>query len=224
MNKITERIFKNYKPDFAKLQEYGFTQKDGAYFYTAEILDGQFILKIKITDCDIDTQVIDTATDEPYTLFLADGASGSFVGTVKSAYESVLLNIAEKCFDKRIFKSDYAQKIIEFVAETYGDSLEFLWEKFTDNAIWRRKDNKKWYGLILTVAKNKIGLQSEEKVEIIDLRVPPEDIDKIIDGKRILSGYHMNKKHWVTICLDGSVPLNEIENMLNISYGLAKKP
>ena len=35
-------------------------------------------------------------------------------------------------------------------------------------------------------------------------------------------GYHMNKKHWVSIILDGSVPDKEIIHMINDSYELCK--
>ena len=223
MNNILESIFKHYKPNFAKLQEYGFARSGDTYSYETDIMNGRFSLNIKITDSDIDTEVIDLAMNEPYTLFLVEGAIGSFVGAIRTEYENIMRNIATDCFDKCVFKSDYAQQIIKYVSDKYGDSLEYLWEKFPDNAIWRRKDNKKWYGALLTVVKNKIGLPSEEKVEIIDLRAPAENIDTIVNDKTIFRGYHMNKKHWITICLDGSVPLKDIENMLDTSYELARK-
>lgn len=223
MNKILERIFKNYKPNFAKLQDYGFTYLNDAYFYDRDILNGQFIIKIKITDADIDTQVIDVAVNEPYTLFLADDAVGSFVGSVRTAYENTMIDIARKCYDKYVFKSDCTQQIIKYVSFKYGDELEFLWDKFSDNAIWRRKDNKKWYAVLLTVNKSKLGLPSEERVEIIDLRTEPQNIDNIVDNEKIFRGYHMNKKHWITICLDGTVKAEEIEKMIDISYELARK-
>lgn len=31
-------------------------------------------------------------------------------------------------------------------------------------------------------------------------------------------GYHMNKKHWNTVILDGSIPANEIRRMIDNSY------
>lgn len=220
---LLEKLLKNYKQNFDKLQKYGFTMLHDCYCYTTEIMDGQFSLTVKITDSDVNTEVIDLSTGEPYTLFLADNAVGSFVGAVRSAYENTLLDIVSKCFDKCVFKSDYAQRLIQYVADTYGDELEFLWEKFDDNAIWRRQDNKKWYAVLLTVAKNKLGLPSAEKVEILDLRTDPENIDNIVDGKTIFRGYHMNKKHWITVCLDGTVPIAEIEKMLDTSYELARK-
>lgn len=223
MNKLLAQIFKYYKPNFAKLQSYGFTLSNGVYNYSIRIMGGQFVLNIKVTSDDIDTQVIDLATDEPYTLFLADGAIGSFVGAMRTEYESVMSDIAVKCFDKCVFKSEYAQELIHYVANTYGDELEYLWSKFPDNAIWRRKDNKKWYGILLTVTKSKLGLPSDERVEIIDLRLNTENPTVAVDGKTVFAGYHMNKKHWITMCLDGSVPINDIIKLLDISYELARK-
>lgn len=44
----------------------------------------------------------------------------------------------------------------------------------------------------------------------------------------VIPGYHMNKKHWNTVILDGSIPDAEIERMIDHSYaqvirGLRKK-
>jgi predicted DNA-binding protein (MmcQ/YjbR family) len=39
----------------------------------------------------------------------------------------------------------------------------------------------------------------------------------------VLPGYHMNKRHWNTVILDGDVPRGEIERMIDRSYGLVVK-
>ena len=36
----------------------------------------------------------------------------------------------------------------------------------------------------------------------------------------VLPGYHMNKRHWNTVVLDGSIPRGEIERMIDNSYTL----
>jgi predicted DNA-binding protein (MmcQ/YjbR family) len=41
--------------------------------------------------------------------------------------------------------------------------------------------------------------------------------------KAVQPGYHMNKKHWNTITLDGSIPDDEIFSMINDSYDLVVK-
>jgi len=39
----------------------------------------------------------------------------------------------------------------------------------------------------------------------------------------VKAGYHMNKKHWNTIVLDGSIPVGELERMIDHSYALVVK-
>ena len=223
MNRILEPIYKNKKVNFDKLTAYGFTSADNAYLIQKDMMGGQFRLTVKISDTDIETEVLDLATNEPYTLFLVSEAVGSFVGDIRTEYQNVMLDIAEHCFDDCIFKSEYTQSVIRYVMDKYGDGLEFLWEKFTDNAVLRRKDNQKWYAAILTVRRNKLGFESDEKVEVIDLRYNADKIDELVDDVKFFRGYHMNKKHWITVCLDGSVGVAEIEKLIDISYELAKK-
>lgn len=39
----------------------------------------------------------------------------------------------------------------------------------------------------------------------------------------VIPGYHMNKKHWNTILLDGSIPDKEVYKWIEDSYQLVKK-
>ena len=39
----------------------------------------------------------------------------------------------------------------------------------------------------------------------------------------VIPGYHMNKTHWNTVILDGSVPTGEIERMIDNSFILVVK-
>src|SRR4030042_3152599 len=39
----------------------------------------------------------------------------------------------------------------------------------------------------------------------------------------VIPGYHMNKKHWNTILLDGLIPDKEIHTWIDYSYDLVKK-
>ena len=224
MNRIIDGIFRKRAVVFDKLLDYGFNHSDKGYEYKTNIFDNQMSLTVKIDSQGIiDTEVAEIETGEPYTLFLVEDAVGSFVGGVRGEYERVLTDIAEKCCNRQVFKSKYAELVIKYIREKYGDELEFLWEKFDDNAIWRRKDNNKWYGALLTAAKCKIGLEGEEKIEILDLRISPQEVESIIDNKRYFPAYHMNKKSWITVCLDGSLDIVEIYRRIDESYILALK-
>ena len=50
-----------------------------------------------------------------------------------------------------------------------------------------------------------------------------EEVQRLVDNKSIFPAWHMNKKHWITIILDGSMPLDEIFKFIDRSYELAKK-
>jgi predicted DNA-binding protein (MmcQ/YjbR family) len=117
-----------------------------------------------------------------------------------------------------VFKSEYAKLVIGYIRERYHDELQFLWIKFPKNAVFRRKDNKKWYAAMLVLEKSKLGVASNDVVDIIDLRAMPEDIDYLLDGAGYFPGFHMNKDTWITVCLDGSVPIDEIYERIDESY------
>ena len=38
----------------------------------------------------------------------------------------------------------------------------------------------------------------------------------------VIPGYHMNKKHWNTVIIDGSIPDNEILSWIDHSYNIVK--
>ncbi|MCL1824797.1 MAG: MmcQ/YjbR family DNA-binding protein [Betaproteobacteria bacterium] len=220
---LTEFLFKKRKVNIQHLVSFGFTkQQDGKYAYSTEIVDGQFQMIVVITEAgDVNATLIERDSEEEYVLHRVSGASGSFVGKVKEEYEGILNFISTKCFDPDVFKSEYAKKVIQYARDSYEDELEFLWQRFSDNAILRRKDTNKWYAALLVLSKRKLGLDSDEIIEILDLRMNPEDAEIVLDGCKYFPGYHMNKKHWFTICLDGSVPLEEIYQRIDASYALS---
>jgi len=216
-------MFENKKVNLKKLMPYGFTRNNDTYIYTTNIVNGQFQMIITITEHGaINTKVIDSSSNE-YVLHRISEVCGPFVSKVRADYESILYHIAEKCFEPNIFKSNYAQKIIQYVQNTYHDELEFLWPNFPNNAIFRRKDTNKWYCALLVLSKRKLGLNSDEVIDVLDLKANSEEIEGMVDGQKYFPGYHMNKKHWYTLCLDDSVPLEEILQRINTSYKLSAK-
>lgn len=219
MEKDIPALFKNKKADPDKLTAFGFVPDGAGYRYDAILPGSGFQMTVTVDAAgDVSAVVTDPIAEEPYVLHLVDGAVGSFVGTIREQYEATLEKIADACFDADIFRFEMTKKLIAYIKEAYGDELEFLWEKYPDAAVWRRKDTKKWYGLLVTISKRKLGLSSDEIVEAVDLRIPAKESAAIVDGIRYFPGYHMNKKHWYTIILDGSVPSPELCRRVDDSY------
>lgn len=215
-------ISDNKKINYKKLIEYGFTKNKNIYKYSCKLVDNKFRLDIAIEENIIKTKLCELETKEIYTLHLTN-ALGDFVGKIRDEYNRKLDEITSVCFDNNIFKSAQTYEIIDYIKSKYNDDLEYLWEKFPDNAIARRKDNSKWYLAILTVSKEKLNFKSKEKVEVLDLRVKIDDIPELIQQKHIFPGYHMNKKHWISIILDNSINSKKIYEMIDKSYILAEK-
>ncbi|KUJ81700.1 hypothetical protein AWR36_013920 [Microbulbifer flavimaris] len=64
-------------------------------------------------------------------------------------------------------------------------------------------------------------LAVENGVPRTNLKCDPDEAQALRDiFTGVLPGYHMNKRHWNTVLLNGSVPDNEIEQMMDRSYGL----
>jgi predicted DNA-binding protein (MmcQ/YjbR family) len=55
----------------------------------------------------------------------------------------------------------------------------------------------------------------------LNLKCDPEEAQMLRDVfTSVAPGYHMNKRHWNTVTLDGSLPSGEIQRMLDNSYAL----
>ena len=64
----------------------------------------------------------------------------------------------------------------------------------------------------------------QEGAAQINLKCDPQEALFLRDMfEAVRPGYHMNKTHWNTVILDGSVPLVELERMMDRSYGLVVK-
>ena len=217
-----EDIFHQKRVIREKLKDYGFKKSGDNYIYDTDILSGEFFLEITFkNDGFFDTRLTEAATNEEYILYKTE-AAGSFVGDIRKAISGILCDIAEKCCENAAFCSKQASQVIDYIRKKYGDELEFLWEKSSGNAIWRRKDTNKWYGIMLTLSRRKLGFDSDKTAEIIDLKAKTGDIEKLVDNKRYFPGWHMNKKHWFTVVLDGTVISSEICKRIDQSYLLAE--
>ena len=216
-------LIKDKKIDLKRLEKFGFKLKENSYYYNISLLKNQFKMCVKINlDNSIFTEIIDVETSESYVLHLLEMKRSGYSEKVYGAYSEVLEKIKKECFEDEIFKTDYTKEVVDYVKNKYGDKLEFLWEKSPKTAVVRRKNSNKWYAVILTLSKRKLNLDSDKLVEVINLHNSPEEIEKLIDNKKYFPAYHMNKKHWCTICLDGTVELEKIYRLIDISYELAK--
>lgn len=223
---LEEKIFKKKVPDYDKLPDYGFTKKNNTFIFKTLIMQGQFIVKVTVdaSTNQVEGQVIDAETGDEYALVHANNQTGNFVGQVRTEYEKVLTDIAQKCFHSVPFSSSQANQIARFVTEKFSEQPDFPFKKFPDYGVFRNQVNNKWYGLIMNISKDKLTKDKKDKdikIEILDLKVNPDLHEQLLKKHGFYPSYHMHKQSWITIVLDGEVANSEIYELLSISRKLS---
>ena len=100
------------------------------------------------------------------------------------------------------------KKVVNFIKNQYNVNAEYLWADTPNFAIFINSRNNKWFCVLMKdLSKNKFGLLKYS----------------LINNSGIFPAYHMNKEHWISVFLDGSVSINEIKNLINMSYFLVDK-
>ena len=67
-----------------------------------------------------------------------------------------------------------------------------------------------------------MGIDSEDLQ--FNVKCDPEMVPELRETYPcVIPGYHMNKKHWNTIIVDGSVQAGQIKEWIDNSYNLVKK-
>lgn len=112
----------------------------------------------------------------------------------------------------------FRDKVLAVAKKQYQSKPESLWAKYPEDVVLRHTDNQKWYALLMKVSRDKLGLDGDEKIDILDIKTEPAMLSSFQLEEGILPGYHMNKKSWITVLLDGTVPMKTIELLLDISY------
>lgn len=115
------------------------------------------------------------------------------------------------------------QKIEEYINQNYDALQEYPWEKYPSDTTFKHKDNKKWFALIMTIRYEKLKIDKSGNVDVINVKIIPDMIGSLRREEGILPAYHMNKEHWITILLDGTVSKQKICDLIDLSYELTSK-
>lgn len=120
--------------------------------------------------------------------------------------------------------SQVTSAVLSYIKEQYDAEPEFLWKNDLNNAAIRNSRNKKWFAvLMMNMPRKTLRLDGGGTVDIMDLKCDPLLLGSLLDNRGCLPAYHMNKEHWLTVLLDGTVPLEDIFAMIDMSYALVSK-
>ena len=111
------------------------------------------------------------------------------------------------------------QTVFDYIRKKYKVLPEYPWQKYDNNTVFRHPDNKKWFALVMGVQRIKLGIDGDAYVDVVNLKI--EDMfyrDLIIREDGIMPAYHMNRKHWITVLLDGTVTDDRVFELIDMSF------
>ncbi len=115
----------------------------------------------------------------------------------------------------------YREKVFSYVRKKYKSKIEYLWKRYPGYAVFRHEENKKWYGLVMDVPRNRLGLPGDEIVDILNVKLDDWMLrDMLIRKEGYYPGYHISRGNWISILLDGTVPEKEIFEMIDTGWAV----
>ncbi len=109
-------------------------------------------------------------------------------------------------------------ELIQYVNERFSTDPEYPWAD--ENFIFRHRGNRKWFAVAMRIPYQKLGIDREGPVDIVDVKCGPLLMGAYRGQPGILPGYHMNKDHWITILLDGTAADGLIRELFEISFDM----
>ena len=113
------------------------------------------------------------------------------------------------------------QEFIEYCFNTYGTSPDYPFEEEFETPVWRHSDNRKWYAIAMRVSRRKFGIDSDEVIDAVNLKLPTEMFGSFGKADGVYPAYHMNKLHWVSVILPDA-PDDVVQFLVNASFESTK--
>jgi len=217
-----DNLLNKVKFNLKLLDEYGFIKENDKYIYSDYIMNGDFRVDITIYNNKLTSKVFDSNTNyEYYSVYIKDNV-GEFVGKVREEYYNLIKNIVDNCSSKELFNNNQTNRLATYIILKYKSKPEFLWDKTPDCAVFRHKENNKWFGIIMQVDRYKLDNRLHQEVEVLNIKLDPSLIEKLLNVNGFYKAYHMNGKYWISIILDETITDKVITELIDKSFILTK--
>ena len=132
------------------------------------------------------------------------------------------MDIRDKTCTRRIYIYDQANRINEFIYKKHNVSPDFPFASSKYHGVYRNLDGK-WFGILMDIPFNKIDKEKNNLIEVINVKINPNDKDNLLKIEGIYEAYHMNKKSWISIILNDTLSDDLVSELIDNSYKLVGK-
>ena len=113
------------------------------------------------------------------------------------------------------------QEFFELCSSSYLTQPDYPFDDWMESAVFRHADNKKWFAIVLSVSRRKFGFDSDEVIDVVNLKLPTEMFGSFSAADGVYPAYHMNKLHWISMLLPDA-PNDVVQFLLNASFEATK--
>ena len=113
------------------------------------------------------------------------------------------------------------QEFLEYCLNTYGTSPDYPFDEVFETAVLRHVDNRKWYAIVMRVSRRKFGFDSDEVIDVVNLKLPTEMFGSFGASDGVYPAYHMNKIHWISVLLPDA-PDDVVQFLVSVSFEATK--
>jgi len=114
------------------------------------------------------------------------------------------------------------EELAAYLADTYSADGEHLFAKYPSFLVFRHTGNRKWFTVIMDIPKKNLNHPGEGDISVVNLKCDTRLIGSFREEPGIFPGWHMNKAHWLSVALDGTVADEQIKFLVDMSYELTK--
>ena len=113
------------------------------------------------------------------------------------------------------------ETILDYALSLPGAASDQPFDEDFDSTVLRHRASGKWFGLIIKAPRRKIGLEGDGESDVLNLKCDPVVAYGLTQTvPDIIPAWHMNKHHWISIRLEGDVPRDQLEALIDLSYCL----
>ena len=109
------------------------------------------------------------------------------------------------------------QQYFTLCQDAYGTLPDYPFEEDFETAVLRHADTRKWYGIVMRVSRRKFGFDSDEAIDVVNLKLPMEMYGSFGAADGVYPAYHMNKLHWISVLLPDA-PEDLIGFLTSVSF------
>lgn len=110
---------------------------------------------------------------------------------------------------------------LTYCQNTYGTVADYPFDDDFETAVLRHRDTRKWYAIAMRVSRRKFGFDSDEVIDVVNLKLPTEMFGSFGAADGVYPAYHMNKLHWISVLLPDA-PDDAVQFLVDVSYESTK--